>query len=536
MLTKNGKDAVARIVGNSTFGRYSKISSEIKYNMFTSDGWQVSAFGYKRVGELPSPGAKGRGQFVSTRNNIILSVIGSTVVLIDSNLVANIVGTISSSQGIVYFAQNLTNQICIVDGQSNAPYIFNVSERSLTKQTPSDGFVPNYVDYHDTYFLFGNKNFTSNGSKFLIYEYATESTIAFFAEGALQTKSDFALAVKRIPSGGANVLVFGKTVTEVQTNVGGQLVYQRVSSMSVDYGTASVASISANGNHVVWLGQNEHSKPCIMSFSASEGFRKLTQIDAEGKPRTDGIFYLIENTRYPEKSFSTMSVLDGHEIYMLTFPDEADDFTICYDFNADGFFFLTDWDMHYFPAVDIVYFNKNTYFCSFKNSSIYQIGSQFTTYDENITLLDDEKNYVIPRVAISDTIRYENSDNFITNVVKMIAENGNNIQFNALTLEPKVTFITNEDGDILTSETGIPLVTEDSEATITYVPKIELAYSIDGGKTWSMYVTYSYNFDAFRQSMVQWEGLGGSNDIRLKLRFWTKSSVVVNNPVAEVKI
>lgn len=531
MRTQGAQEVPIKVVGNSTFGRYAKISSEKNFNMFVSDEWLVNHFGYKRVGEWPEDNAKGRGQFKSVRNNIILSVIGSSVILIDSNLVANFVGSISTSIGSLSFAENLNSQIAICDGLSI--YIYNVAGRSLTKQTQITSFVPNYVDYHNTYFLIGNKDFTSNGSKWFIYEYDTDTTIRYFAEGALQTKSDHAVAVKRIPSGGNNVLVFGRAVTEIQTNVGGQLVYQRVSSMSIDFGVASVATIAGNDKIVCWLGVNESNTPAIMMYAPGGG-RALSQVDSQGKNRTDGVNYLIENIAYPEKAFGYFLRKDGHLFYVLTCPHKDDNFTIYYDFNQDGFGFLTDYNMDFFPPVGVAYFNNKSYFLSYNNSSIYEIGTNYVTYNENIIGSDQSIDYFIPRVRITDNIRFPNSDQFIANLLRITMENGNDIGYNELTRNANVTYITDEDGNVLTTETGRPIVTEDSYTELPVIPKIDMSYSIDGGKTWSLYISQDLNYDAYRQNIVQWERMGACNDIVFKFRFWMKSHVVANNAVLEV--
>lgn len=533
MKTINGKEVPIKLVGNSTFGRYAKISSEKSYNLFVSDEWIVDFFGWKKVGLWPSDGATGRGQFVSTRSNTIIAVIGSSVLSIDSNSVTTFIGNLKSSKGLVSFAENLNSQICICDGID--AYIFNTSTRSLTEQNITS-FIPNYVDYHNTYFLFGNADYTSNGSKWYVYQYESSSTIAYVSSPALQTKPDFALAAKRIPSGGNNVLVFGKTVTEIQTNVGSANVniYQPVSSYSIDYGIASVDTIAGNDRMVVWLGMNEFDSPSLMMYTP-QGAKSLTQVDNEGKDRTDGIDYVIENIKNPFVSFGYMLKRDGHIFYVITFPDPEDNFTLAYDFKTDGYIFLTDQFNDFFPPVSVSYFNGASYFTSYINNGIYQISTDFTTYNENILGKNPELNYYVPRVRICDNIRFPNSDQFIANLVRITLDNGNDGNYNALTIMPNITYITDESGNVLTSEDNIPLVTEGSYSSIPYIPRVDMSYSIDGGRTWSLYISVNFNFDAIRQSIVQWENLGACNDIVIKFYFWTKSHVVATKGVLEVR-
>lgn len=533
MKTVGGKEVPVKLVGNSTFGRYPKISSEKTYNMFVSDEWLVDFFGWKKVGIWPSDGTTGRGQFVSTRSNTIIAVIGSAVISIDSNSVATFVGDLKSSQGLVSFAENLNAQICICD--SIDAYIYNTSTRSLTEQNITS-FVPNYVDYHNTYFLFGNGDYTSNGSKWYVYQYESSTTISYVSSPALQTKPDFAIAVKRIPSGGNNVLVFGKTVTEIQTNVGAASVniYQPVSSYSIDYGVASIDTIASNDRMVVWLGMNEFDSPNLMMYTP-QGAKSLTQVDSKGNDRTDGINYVIENVKNPYIAFGYMLRRDGHIFYVITFPDEQDNFTLAYDFKTDGYIFLTDQHMDFFPPVSVSYFNGASYFTSYINNGIYQISTDFVTYDENIIGNNPELNYFVPRSRICDNVRFANSDQYIANLVRMTIDNGDDPAFGQLTVSEGITFITNEAGEILTSEQDIPLVTQGSTESIPYIPRIDLSYSNDGGRTWSIYVSQDLHFDAYRQSIVQWENLGAGNDIVLKFFFWMKSHVVATQCIMEVK-
>ena len=536
MKTANGKEIPFKLVGNSTFGRYSKISSEKSYNLFMTDEWEVDFFGWKKVGIWPVANGKGRGQFTSTRSGTIIAVIGSAVLSIDSNSVAKFIGDLKSSQGIVTFAENLNYQICICD--SIDAYIFNTKTLSLTEQNMEDnfGFTPNTVDFHNTYFLFGNKDFTADGAKWYVFSYATDTTIAYVASPALQSKPDFALAVKRIPSGGDNVLVFGKTVTEIQTDVGAASVniYQAVSSVSIDYGVASIHTIASNDKIVVWLGVNEFNTPSLMMYSP-EGARALTQVDSKGIDRTDGIDYLIENVKNPSAAFGYMLRRDGHLFYVITFPDDKDNFSLGYDFKTDGYIFLCDQHMDFFPPVSVSYFNGASYFTSYINNGIYQISSNFVTYDENIDTSYERLNYYIPRIRICDNLRFPNSDQFIANLVRITMENGNDIDYSALTVTENVTFITNESGEILSTENGKLMVTEDSRSNIPYVPRVDMAYSVDGGKTWSPYVSQPLRFDAVRQNIVQWQNLGACNDIVLKFFFWIKGHVVATSGIMEVR-
>src|SRR5690606_33399564 len=151
---------------------------------------------------------------------------------------------------------------------------------------------------------------------------------------ALQTKPDFAKGILRIPGKGNNVLVFGSTVAEIWNNVGGIAVYQRASSVNIDYGVASVATIAANDEVVAWLGINEKSSPALMAMQGG-GASRIS---------TDGLDHLLETVKHPENSTAVLYRQGGHLFYILTFYHQEDNFTITYDFTTKRLYDLTDWD------------------------------------------------------------------------------------------------------------------------------------------------------------------------------------------------
>ena len=116
-ITPNSDQVPIQIVGSSTFARYHKIGSGLTYNMFISDDWLVNFAGYKRVQQLVNNNVgEGRGLFHSTRGNILIVVIGSSVFQLDTALNVTPIGSLNTSTGEVFMDENLNNQVCIVDG------------------------------------------------------------------------------------------------------------------------------------------------------------------------------------------------------------------------------------------------------------------------------------------------------------------------------------------------------------------------------------------------------------------------------------
>ena len=498
--TPNAQRQLVNIVGSSTYGRYNKISSEITFNCFESDGWMVSFAGWKRVLQL-LPAGMGRGLFHSVRANCIIAVVNSSVFRIDVGLIVTMLGTISTSSGEVYMDENLANQVCIVDGLN--AYIYNHSGAPFITQQALTGLVvnPSYVTYINTYFLFGNANTTNQGSNWDVYLPTGDNanTITYQQSLQLQTKPDYAIAVKRIPGQSSNVLVFGTSVCEIwtQTASAGLLLFSKNQSVNVDYGCLSIATIASCDQYIAWLGINESNAPVITVFSDQ----------GAGQISTDGINHVLSDLKFPEQSTATFYRKDGHLFYQLTFFNPADNMTLVYDFETKKFYNLSDGNLDHHPAIDVIYFDQQSYFLSLNNSSMYALSTDFTTFDENINGEDPALIAEIPRIRVCAPIRHPDASQFRANGVYMMIEQG--------------------------YDSGYVVLNQNSP-TLNYVPRVDLAVSSDSGVTWSNYVSRNMQPEGFRQNMMTWEKLGAFNDLTLKFKFWGMSHFCINNAHADI--
>ena len=387
------KEFPLNISGSSTFGRYPKISIEKTYNLFVSDGWLVSLGGYEKVLQL-LPSGSGRGAFQSIRGNFTLLVINAIVYRIEPNLSYIIVGNLETSSGEVIIDENLNQQICIVDGVKM--YIYNWSlPPQLVIQTGGPlpaSLIPNYVCFHDTFFLIGNGLQNGTSTFWYAYQYASATTISVASDQTFQVKPDYPLAVKRIPGQSSNVIVFGTSVCEVHTHIGQTDNYRRNSSISIDYGCISTDTIAASDSYIAWLAVNESNAPVIMIFDG----QKATPIS------TDGIDYLMGSLSRPDLSTALFFRQDGHLFYMLTFyfmgdekanpPQEADNLTLIYDFNTQKFYHASDQHLNYHPARQVVYFKNDLYFVSLNNGSFYRWDTDITQIIEDVVPTFEDPN------------------------------------------------------------------------------------------------------------------------------------------------
>ena len=524
-LTPNGTPIPIKVVGSSIFGRHPIISDERTWNMFISDNWLINFAGYSEAVHIEPVGNEGRGLFHSTRGNFLIMVIDQNVYRINSNLGYQFLFSLSTFTGEVFMDENLSSQIAIVDGTSAYIYNYTTETSGLVVFNPaSPPFTPNYVTYQNTYFIFGNGRTDPSGSRWWIYKsgfdpgtLANPLQLDYVQDLLIQTKPDFAKAAIRIPSHGNNLLVLGTTVAEIWTNVGGLQVYQRNSSVNIDYGVASVSTIAASDDMVAWLGINEKSSPAIMVMLGGKADRLST----------DGIDYLLSTVKHPEDSTAMFYRQDGHVFYILTFFNELDNFSIMYDFTTQKFFDITDWDFNYHPARQMAYFNNEIYFASLTQGSLMLISSDLTTISTDI-----QNDYEIPRIRKCNTVRLKGSDRFIANVLSMTIENG---------VEPDVDFQFECEGHILGETSGLVMYSEDDLPLLVeggscqiYRPRIDLTLSKNGGETYGNPTSYYMHGTGHYKNQPRFNKLGEANQLTPQFRFWGFGAVVVADAELEI--
>jgi hypothetical protein len=539
-LTTDTQDVPVRLVGSSVFGINQTVSVERTYNMYVTssgDGEEeclINFPGYRALLALVDGGAEGRGVYRSVRGGFIIAVVAADVFRINLlSEVATQIGTISSTTGEVVFAENLSSQICFVDGST--AYIYNYASApsaigtAVYNSVPGDtNFTPNYVCYHNTYFIFGNARTDSYGSQWVIFQEDVGSGIydlLWIQTLALQSKSDFAKAVIPIPGKANNILVFGSTVAEIWNNIGGLIVYQRNSAINIDYGAASVSTIAANDEVVAWLGINEQSKPALMAMRGG----------AASRISTDGIDYLLAQVVEPASSTAVLFRNAGHLFYVLTFFGDSDNFSIVYDFTANKIYDLTDWDFTAFPARQIVYFNEKILFINYKDGGIYEINTNFNTFDSfaNDAGVLVDKIYNIPCVRLSNTFRVQGRpEKFKAKIFTFPMECGTTL--NAFAEDVCTGYLITEDTEqIIYTEDGLPMLAENGYC-YTNRPRVDLTISKNGGITFSNTVSYLAKPTGDFKCQPRFNNLGYANQLTFQLRFWGTGRKVIRNGTVEI--
>lgn len=532
MQVANAEEVPINIVGGSTFGRYPKISLEKTYNMFVSDGWLVNYAGFQAERELAASG-KGRAIFHSTRGNFFIAVVGSAVYRINlPNLSSSFIGNVGSLSQEVSIAENLSSQICIVDGQS--AYIYHYTNGTFTKQTLTFGgnpIIPGAVRYHNTFFLIAPNPSSINPQNWYAFERATDSTIQVNAQFAIQTKSDTALAAVPLPGRGNNILVLGSIVGEIWTQIGSvnqagvAVSYQRIQSSNIDYGTVSISTVASSDTYICWLGQNKDSAPSIMMTDGSQ-----TQ-----RISTDGIDFVLQSLHRPDRSTAIFYRQDGHLFYQLTFFDKRDNLSLLYDVDAKTFYHVSDEDLNFHPARQVVYSSMGTYFVSLNNAILYNMGSQYISY--NHSLDDTVPGDIIPRIRIVKTVRKKSGERFRAGNFRFWLEQGVNEFFkldgdNTEYCDGEV--ITEDVGDFMITESGLKILTEEGFCFPNIGPAVDLTLSKNGNQAFSNGVRRKINPQGYYRNEINWQQLGQANELTLQLRFWGLQRFVAADGVMEV--
>jgi len=520
---QNAEQVPINIVGSSTFGIYPKISAERTYNMFISDGWLINYAGFKKKIQFTSTG-QGRALFRSIRGGFLIAVEGNSVFRLNDNLVPILLGQLNTTTGFVSIAENLSSQICLVDGEK--AYIYNYSNNTFTVQSlvfVGNPVIPNYVSYHNSFFLIASSKTSINPQFWYAFERDTDTTIKVNKQFEIQTKSDFALSVVRLPGRGNNVIVLGSSVAEIWTQVGAEENYRRVQSFNIDNGVVSVETIAASEEFVAWLAQNENNSPVIM----------VTDGGSTKRISTDGIDHILSLITHPDQSSGFFYRQDGHLFYQLTFYHPDDNLTLIHDFTTNMFFDVVDEKMNYHPARQVVYFNERTYFTSINDASIYEMSPSLITYDYDTT--PNTVGNEIPRIRICKSVRKEDSSIFRAGMFTFWIEQGVNKYY--LTSDPTDCqgFVIAQNGDFIIAQNGDFIITEDFACNDNqFIPRVDMSFSKNGNQSFSNIVGRELNPAGKYRNQIRWYQMGQANEFTIQLRFWGFQRFVCGNGVLEV--
>lgn len=520
-----------KMVGGVHYGRYNTISDEQSWNLIVSDNWMVPYAGYKNVITLDS-GEVGRGLYASYRANVMFAVIGDNLYSIDTNLAATFIANLFTNENDVYIAENNNGQICITDGVY--VYVYNYSTGTFSTSNPAittNYFVwpfpsnpPGYVSFQNGRLIIaviGSTNWALSA-----FNNATSWSSTNSAQvGSLQTKPDYVQAAVPMPGKGNNLLVFGRNVAELWTDVGAALFpYQRSTNFNVDYGCINPASIAFLNQYIVWLAVNEQSGPVLM---VAEG-NNISSIS------TDGIDYKLGNLTNPTNCTGFLFQQDGHLLYQFTFPD--DNISYAYDFNTKLFFSVSDEDLNYHIARQVVYFNNTYYFVSLNGGNIYEFDTIYPTAEYSPVNIR-----ILPRIRITSPFQFPDQDYFVVRKLTFPIEMGqpNNVSVHTQ-YSNSSDILATEAGDFIGTEDGDTISTEETFDPVALASWVEtdnavfLSVSRDGGINFGSQLRTVMNPTGVRKNMFNVQRVGVANNATYQWRFVGTSRFVFTDGLAEI--
>ncbi len=519
-LKQNIQTQPLGMIKGNHFGRYTKINDSQTYNFIISDGALVPYAGYKNV-RTQSPAQIGRGIYSSSRGNIMLAVWGSLVFSIDANLNVIVRGSLTTGSGDVFMAENNNAEIAITDYVHIYVYnwntkvfytsTFSVSPSATEFTIPASLTSPGYISFQNGRLLVVNSGTTnwylsqpnSAASNSPQSWQSTERTV-----GALQTKPDTIQACVPTPGGGNTLLVFGHNVIEQWQDVALAIFpYSRASTFNVDFGTLNASSIASLDQYIVWLAGNEQSGVTLMAHIGKET-KSIS---------TDGMDFKFANFTNPTNCTGFLYRQDGHVIYQFTFPD--DNVSYIYDFNTGEFFTVTDENLNYHIARNLVFYNLKNYFVSLNGGNLYEMSSNYTDYDYGNGVIRE-----IPRIRICPPLRLPTQRYFVMLNAGFTIENGQPNTITTYTNKGNEGLdLSTEGGDTITTEDGV-LIADEYNAGATYdfqlaSESVDLSMSRDGGVTFGSAVRQNMNPVGKRKSRFIYQRLGQANDATPMFRF-----------------
>ncbi len=530
-MSSNAQPQTAKleIVGGTTFGRVPKISVAETFNMIMSDNFLVDYAGYAAVLELVA-GGRGRGCYTSTAANFVVAVVSSGVFIIIPGLSAQLVGNLLTSSGDIFIAENNHKEIAITDYSNIYVYNYENNTFKIGKVSggdftlPSNLTNPGYITFQNGRLIVaatGTQNwYLSAFNNAISWPTGSQNV------GTFQTKNDTVQAAIRFPGRGNLLFVFGHTVCEPWTDVGGALFpYEKSSTYNIDYGTTNAATIAANEDIIVWLSANEQSGLALM-YSTGGEIKRIS---------TDGIDFRFSNLKHPEDCYGFLFRQDGHLIYQFVFPQ--DNLSYIYDFNTDKFFTVTDEYLDHHIAKDVVFFGNAYYFVSSKDGKFYEFDTSQTAYIYSLPGVTPVVEAPIPRIRITPPLRLQTQDSFIAKMLSFTIEQGerNTITY-FTTYFGDQQFLLTEDGKFILTEDGEPIITNQG---VNALPNqlssshVDLSISRDGGETFGNQWSHPMNPTGKRKSRFQYRRLGRVNDASFQFRFWGLKRFVVTDGVVE---
>lgn len=418
--------------------------------------------------EFATAGGGGiRGAIESGERGFFVS--GSEFYEVFANGTSTLRGSLDTATSIVSLEENPT-QIMIIDDLFG--YIFNRGTNVFTKITDVDFPVASDLTFQDGYFIVTEKD-TSNFFISAINNGLTWDTLDFTT---VESSPDNLVGCK---SDSSNLWMFGTKSTEVYQNTGAALFpFQVIQGASIETGCAAQGTIQEIDNTLIWLGTDENGDSIVWQ---SQGYN-ATRISTQSIERK-----IAESENFNE-SFAWVYHERGHAFYMLQV--KGLNTTLCLDLSTRA------WHERVFRNPLTANEEQHRGSCHIFFNKKHLVGDRETNQIFNMSLdvyTDDGNPLVKERI----TPHYDEEKRLITHA-----------QFE------------------LDMEVGVGTVNGQGED-----PMVMLAYSDDGGHTYSSELWRSIGKIGQYKTRVRWNKLGRSRDRVYKIRISDPVFVQINEAI-----
>jgi Phage stabilisation protein len=318
-----------------------------------------------------------RGLHTMSGEQILIAVSGNKVYQVNRSMVATQIGTLTTSTGQVSISDNITNAdgliAYIVDGPNR--YTWVVSTNTFTTLPSTDGpwQGANVVDVIDNYNIYNEPNSQNWACTDLSSQYSTQALY-----GSSDGSSDLLVT---LITDRRQVYLLGEVTTEVWTDVGNVIAgittfpFQRVP------GTFSQSGIGARFS----LARFADSFVCVCKDTRGDSTIEMMQGYAWVKISTHAVEQSLTN-EITSDAFAYTYQIEGHEMYVCTFPSIGDGLTWVYDGSTKSWHKWLYWD----SANAIykrhrsncgAYFNNMYIVGDYENGKLYSIENAVYTDD-----------------------------------------------------------------------------------------------------------------------------------------------------------
>lgn len=318
----------------------------------------------------------GKGRALYVFDNKLYAVIKDTLYSIDSALTRTFVGNLNTAEGYVGIADN-GSQIIFVDGTDGWLLSGGTFSPIVSAGFPSE---PIDIEVLANRFLVANRNsqtvhFSALGDG------SSWDALDFFN---ITAYPDVIIGLQRLAG---RLFIMGKRSTEIWYDAGTPTIpFQRASVL--DFGCASVGTISSDFGFLIWLTQTDNGIGSVVLTTGTEP----TRISSEPIEREFNTYTNISDGR----SFVYKNEA-GHVMYQINFTTANK--SRLYDISQKR------WSQLEYKAEDRhlaqahAYFNGKHYVADYSAAKIYEMSNKFTTDNgvnirrARVTPIFFDKNY-----------------------------------------------------------------------------------------------------------------------------------------------